>query len=704
MNKQTFYGHLEDIYGNVLEDYGIILWYVDKNPVKADIKLGIAFSDSNGDFRIDYNPIHRETIFDNKSAKIKVEIKFLDEKIFEVAYTGNFNDDEIILGTIEVKGPNRGIKGRILDEKSKPLQGLTVVALGAGKLESSIKNSSALKLADKLLPIKIDEFSELGTSKSDLDGNFEISYPPSSYNNFINKKPEIVVVIKDSLGVAELFREKYFDVEESIKKIEDIQINRDWAEGWFVTLGGSEKSRYTQNNELEILIDNKIELENVVESIKNSKSYVYLTQFEFDHDFIATFDNRLNPKDIMVEVLRNAAERGVQVKLILNENLVVPDSYKEIQDYFKSTNVEVREFKSNGLHVMHAKTLVADGKEAYVIGSPFKKDYWDTSKHMINDPRRKPEEIRPVHDISVKLKGGSVYHVEEFFVEMWNYISKQEYNGEGIINPHNTPNAFKGEGVQIARSITPESLKKKGELGIFEGYRKAIAKAKDFIYIENQFFTNSSILKALKNAMKINDELQVIVVLNENPDNPGYKKWQNKTIEKLGIKSVEDTLEHPQIGFFTLWSSKLGEKEFEIQPIYVHTKMAIIDDVWATVGTANLDGSSLTHVNEIKGYDGKYHRNMEMNVIIPNIDHHTDTVKNLRKTLWNEHLRIDTVEQPKRGWLKIWQEIAQKNIKSLNKNNPYLNSQILPYSQEKNVEGILEDLKINAKGWKLLKS
>ncbi len=109
-------------------------------------------------------------------------------------------------------------------------------------------------------------------------------------------------------------------------------------------------------------------------------------------------------------------------------------------------------------------------------------------------------------------------------------------------------------------------------------------------------------------------------MLNENPDIPGYKEWQNKAMEKLGIKSIEDSLEHPQIGFFTLWSGGLKEKQFEIQPIYVHTKVAVVDDLWATVGTANLDGSSLTHVNELKGFfDAKFHRNMEMNVIIPPI-------------------------------------------------------------------------------------
>ena len=71
--------------------------------------------------------------------------------------------------------------------------------------------------------------------------------------------------------------------------------------------------------------------------------------------------------------------------------------------------------------------------------------------------------------------------------------------------------------MQIARTITRNTLNKKEELGIFEGYRKAIAKARDYIYLECQYFTNKSIIKALKNALKANPDLQVIVVMNENP-------------------------------------------------------------------------------------------------------------------------------------------------------------------------------------------
>ena len=518
------------------------------------------------------------------------------------------------------KEHNMGVQGRILDENDKPMMGLVVVAEGEGKTEASIVDSKLVKLADKISPVSLKPDNELGKSRTDKDGIYRITYSPNSYKTIFDEKPDIWLVVKDVLDVAELYKtDKLTAVSEPIKKVEDIHINRNWANNWFITLGGTDKSRFTSDNDFEVLIDNEKELKYIIKSIKNAKSYVHISQIEFDPDFVATFksDDDLSPNDVLVDVLKNADERGVNVKIILNENLALPDSLKKIKEKFKSTGVEIRGFKSNGLHVMHAKTLIVDGYEAFVIGSPFIQEYWDTSMHLINDPRREPELVRPVHDISVKLKGGSVYFVEELFVEMWNYISSKDYNGKNKLHTSFHPIGSGEEQIQIARSITRDTFSEKGELGIFEGYRKAIAQASDFIYLENQYFTNNSILKALKNAIKFNDDLQVIFLINENPELPGYKKWQNKAIKKLGIENAEDNLKHPQIGFFSLWSSGCGEKQYEIQPIYVHTKAAVVDDIWATVGTANLDGTSLTHVNELEGFfDSKFHRSMEINVMI----------------------------------------------------------------------------------------
>ncbi|HOI71629.1 MAG TPA: phospholipase D-like domain-containing protein [Methanobacterium sp.] len=591
---------------------------------------------------------------------------------------------------------NRGIKGRILDEEGNPLGGLIVIAEGAGSVEREIQENPIVKFTEKYSPIPIKKDYELGKSKTDKKGYYNIKYSPSKYKNIFDDKPDIWVVVKDTLNSSELYKTDTIKaVDEVVKKVGDIIIPRNWAEGWYVTLGGSDKSRFTLDNQLEVLIDNQVELESLVQSINKAESYLYLTQFEFNKDFLATFNSNSEPKEYMADALKNAGNRGVDVKIILNENLIIPDSYQEILEFFQGSGVEVREFKAHKIFVMHSKVMIRDGEEAYVIGSPFKQEYWDTSKHLINDSRR---EGRPAHDVSIKIKGRSVEYTEEFFIQMWNYIAKEGYQGKSMLKlrPSSTVNG--NYPVQIARSITPGTFNKKGELGIFEAYRKAIAKAEEFIYIENQFFTNSNIIMALKNALKENNELQIIVVLNQNPDIPIYKNRQEECMKKLGIRSYEDNLNHPQIGFFTLWSTGWENKQFKIQRIYVHTKLAVVDDLWATVGTANLDGSSLTHVNELPGFfNRKFHRNMEFNILLPELGKYPNSeVEKIRNSLWQEHLgsNISQIQKPSHGWLEIWQKTALENIKSLNSLKPFIKGQILPYSTESSAENQLEDLKI----------
>jgi phosphatidylserine/phosphatidylglycerophosphate/cardiolipin synthase-like enzyme len=709
MTIKTLKGHLSDPNENKLANYEVIISIINDNPIIPEKLLVKTSTDINGKFESSYIEADNENIFNN-TIKIKLSIRYMDEEIYEINYNGMFVDKIIDFGAIKVEGPNRGVKGRLLDENGKPLSGFVVEAHGEGEIESQIEHG--LEIIDKYSPVKLNMDSSLGKTWTDKNGYYEIIYPPSRINNILNKKPNITVIIKDVLGVSELFKtDNFLEVSETIKIIDDIQINRDWAEGWYVTLGGLDKSRFTLDNHIEILIDNQIELETIVKSIESSKSYVYLTQIEFETEFVATFKNSGTPKELMADLLRRTADRGVDVKIILNENKAIPDSFNKIKDYFKSSDVMAREFKTSGLHVMHAKIVIVDGTEAFVIGSPFKRDYWDSNQHLIHDPRSKSGDVGPVHDVSVKLEGGSVDHVEEFFIQMWNYISSEEYDGNNMISPNkpdsNVNKTGTGVPVQITRSITPKTLYKKGELGIFEGYRKAIAEAKDFIYLECQYFTNISIIKALKNAMSANKDLQVIVVMNENPTIPRYKKWQNQCIEKFGIKSFKDCLEHPQISFFTLWTAKTSEEIFEIQQLYVHSKLAIVDDLWATIGTANLDGTSLTHVNEIKGFfDAKFQRSMEINVMIPELGNNSsDENKKLRKNLWSEHLGSDCPNnRPNTGWLGLWQSKALQNIESLNKKEPCLKCQILPYSPEKDVEKQLEDLKISTDRWNVLDS
>jgi phosphatidylserine/phosphatidylglycerophosphate/cardiolipin synthase-like enzyme len=130
---------------------------------------------------------------------------------------------------------------------------------------------------------------------------------------------------------------------------------------------------------------------------------------------------------------------------------------------------------------------------------------------------------------------------------------------------------------QILRSYSPDD-----DYGMWDAYRNLFSNAKRNIYIENQYpFEDGEVLKVLidniENKKKSNKEFRVIVVAPVMPDH--YDTEIRKNLAKL-INMNRD-----KIAAYSLVSTS-GERRI---PIYVHAKIAVIDDEWAIVGSANLD-------------------------------------------------------------------------------------------------------------------
>jgi hypothetical protein len=71
----------------------------------------------------------------------------------------------------------------------------------------------------------------------------------------------------------------------------------------------------------------------------------------------------------------------------------------------------------------------------------------------------------------------------------------------------------------------------------------SIGNAHEYIYIENQYFNNRYIVKALKSALERNEELELIMVLNGNPNVPTYRFWHPRRLEKLGLDVKEPIID-----------------------------------------------------------------------------------------------------------------------------------------------------------------
>jgi phosphatidylserine/phosphatidylglycerophosphate/cardiolipin synthase-like enzyme len=89
------------------------------------------------------------------------------------------------------------------------------------------------------------------------------------------------------------------------------------------------------------------------------------------------------------------------------------------------------------------------------------------------------------------------------------------------------------------------------------------------------------------------------------------------------------------------------------KPVYVHSKLMLVDDEWATVGSCNLHHYSLFG-------------NGELNAAFWD----PQAVRAMRVELFQEHLAMDTSEMDDTGALRLFRRIARENRRRHERSDP----------------------------------
>lgn len=517
------------------------------------------------------------------------------------------------------------LQGRIVDERGAPLVGLALVPAG---------------LADAR-PVAV----------TDAEGRFALAEAPADG-----------VVIADALGCRPL---RLLPADLSVPVV----VPRNVATGWEVADREGHGCEVVEGNAVEVLVDQDL-FARVAEAVGRAERSVNLSQLLFFPDFVPRDD--AGPR--LIDEFLAANGRGAQVRILVNENAVVPDTYDELLAHFAATgenSVAVRCLTMSP-NVLHAKVLVVDGREAFVIGPPFEQKYWDTSRHAAVETRRGTDS--PLHDLAVHLRGPAVAELDRFFAQLWNLAAPDE----PPLEPCPLPPPAGEQRIQVTHTIPPRLMPHapSGERSILDAYQRGLANAERFVYFENQYFTNPSIARSIRAALDRNERLEVILVLNEWTDIPTYIGWQNRRLREIGWP------DHPRLGVFGIWTR--APRGREMRPVYVHSKLAMADDAWATVGTANLDSLSLEEANE---FGVPMDQNVELNVTLfdgiagaPR----TGVVGSLRRRLWAEHLGDEgvwTTNAPEGGWLAAWRRLAEENFARVERGETTLQGAVLPYME-----------------------
>ena len=250
------------------------------------------------------------------------------------------------------------------------------------------------------------------------------------------------------------------------------------------------------------------------------------------------------------------------------------------------------------------------------------------------------------HDVYVEISGPATMDIHRNFVQRWNDASERRRSdglwGENaavdlpIVFPALRP---RGKTlIQIQRTMPPHradadpQISRSGETTTYEQYRVAIAAATRSIYIENQALDVPAVLRWLRLALQRG--VEVVAVVPGMPDSLGSGR-QVSLNALVALSAFEN---------FTLAGLARSRGDGERWDVYVHSKLMLVDDWWATIGSCNLHAWSLFS-------------NAEMNASLFD----SAVVRQLRCELFEEHLGEPTDQHDAAEAHRRFGQVARDN-------------------------------------------
>lgn len=261
-----------------------------------------------------------------------------------------------------------------------------------------------------------------------------------------------------------------------------------------------------------------------------------------------------------VQALAAQAREGIRVRLLLDDigswralrTMVRPlrDAGGEVAAFLPALPMQRR----RSAHLRnHRKLLIADGRRAFTGGMNIGKKYMG--------PRIAKEQWR---DASVRIEGPAVADLQAIFLDDWAYATEQtEPDGE-MFPPIRAYRGWNPEPcmLQVASSGPDQAAK-----SIYQGVFAAFTAARRRLWIETPYFVpDEGILAALRNAALRHVDVRLIVPASSD-----------LRIVSWAGRSYFDEL------------MAAGIRVFLYRPTNLHSKVFVIDDDVAGIGSPNVD-------------------------------------------------------------------------------------------------------------------
>lgn len=330
------------------------------------------------------------------------------------------------------------------------------------------------------------------------------------------------------------------------------------------------KALLSESNSIQVYSAGKDAFDVILRDIEKAKDYIHLEYYIIEDDKIGS-----RIKDLLIK----KSLEGVEVRVIFDDvgSWSLPGKY--IRELTKA-NVQVFPFLpvrfpmfTNKINYRnHRKIIVIDGKIGYVGGMNI------ADRYVEGGP-----ELGMWKDMQLRIEGGAVHSLQVIFLSDWYFVSGKVINDDKYFPvQENSEKCL----VQITAS-GPDS----DWASIMQAYFAAITTAQHHIYIATPYFIpNESILTALKTAALSGIDVRIMLP----------HKSDSHLVFRSTLSFVSELLE-------------AGVKVYFFKDGFNHAKLMLVDGIFASVGTANLDIRSFDQNFEVNAliYDEKFASNLE---------------------------------------------------------------------------------------------
>lgn len=307
------------------------------------------------------------------------------------------------------------------------------------------------------------------------------------------------------------------------------------------------RSLLTLDNRITLLINGDKTFAAMKEAIAAAKDFIHLEFYRIEPDKLGTE---------FKELLKRKASEGVKVRVIYDDvgSWNIHRAYlREMRtagvQIFPFMPVRFPSFSSKINYRNHRKIIVVDGKTGFVGGINIADKYIDGLPFL-----------GPWIDTHLKLEGEAVAALDRVFVSDWDFVSGEELPADTSLTHFNkTGNRCL---VQVASSGPDTDW-----ATIMQVYFAAIATARLSIYLTSPYFSpDESMLTALKTAAL--SGVDVRVIFPEKADSI-ITNWNTRSY-------IEELLD-------------AGIRVFLYEKGFIHSKYLLVDGVFSSVGSPNVD-------------------------------------------------------------------------------------------------------------------